>query len=395
MPLPSACDAVTPPRIRDGQEQGALANIHLVLFMTAGMSLAAWHRIGMFEREVALYRRLRPRVKAITIVSYGNDADLALRDRLPGIEIICNRHRLPETLYRWLISRVYPLFWRGNVVVKTNQTAGGEIASVAARTAGARFVARCGYMLSDFTARAHGANSELARAHQSLERRIFATADRCVITTSAMAEIVAGHGIPRERIRMIPNYVDTDYLRPMPEMRRKGRVGFVGRLDRQKNVFSLIEAMRGLDAELVIVGDGPHASALQEAAREHGVRADFLGRVPHNELPAILNSCEIFALPSLYEGHPKALLEAMACGLSVVGADVPGVREVLRHGQTGWLCDTDAASIAEALNRLLTDADLRQHLGRNAREEIVRYCSLDRVLELESDLLGEITAAKA
>jgi glycosyltransferase involved in cell wall biosynthesis len=371
-----------------GLDLADVGDVHLVVFMTAGVSLAAWEEAGILEREVELYRRLRPRVAAITLVTYGRRADRRFADRMPGIRIVCNRWGLPSVLYRWLVSRVLPRLWKGTVVVKSNQTLGADVALRAARTASGAFVARCGYMLSEFTARASGAGSDEAAAHAALEDVVFRGADQCVVTTAAMAAMIRARGVDAARVHVVPNYVDTDWLAPDHGARRPDRVGFVGRLDEQKNLFALVEAMRGLDAELWIAGDGPHAAALQKRVAETGVRATFLGRLPHRDLRDMLNSCTVFVLPSHYEGHPKALLEAMSCELPVIGTDVPGIRDVLRDQETGWLCGTSSSEIAAAIEKLLADAKLRNRLGRAARIEIVRSCGLDRVVDLELNVLA-------
>jgi glycosyltransferase involved in cell wall biosynthesis len=168
---------------------------------------------------------------------------------------------------------------------------------------------------------------------------------------------------------------------------------FVGRLAPEKNLGALVEAVaRVPGARLRLVGDGPERAALERAARGAGVRVEFTGTVRNEAVPGLLNGATLFALPSRYEGQPKALLEAMACGLPVVGADVPGIREVLRHGDTGWLCAPDADSFARALRVLLDDAALRERLGRQARAAIEREHSVEAVVERELAVIRELAA---
>src|SRR3546814_4813955 len=104
-----------------------------------------------------------------------------------------------------------------------------------------------------------------------------------------------------------------------------------------------------------MVGDGDlRATAEREAARR-GVKARLHGNLPHQNLPEMINAGRIFVLPSSYEGHPKTLLEAMACGAAVIGTDVPGIREVIEDGRTGLLCAPTAAALRDAIERLLSD----------------------------------------
>jgi glycosyltransferase involved in cell wall biosynthesis len=141
-----------------------------------------------------------------------------------------------------------------------------------------------------------------------------------------------------------------------------------------------------------LVGDGSLRSELETLARELRIaeRVTFAGRTPHSHLPEVLNRAQVFALTSRYEGHPKALIEAMACGLAVVGTDVDGIRDVIRHEETGLLCPPTPEGVAVALRRLLESAALRNKLRRAARECVVLEYSLERIVERELNLLAEV-----
>ena len=203
-----------------------------------------------------------------------------------------------------------------------------------------------------------------------LERRVFNQADRVEVTTEAMAATVQEqYGVAKDVIRVIPNYVETERFKPQSHaLGERFRIGFVGRLDTQKNVGELLRAVTGLDAELILVGDGPQRAALEATAAAGKISAKFLGRVDNAELPSLLNSWDLFILPSLYEGHPKSLLEAMACGLAVIGTNVPGIAEIIVDGENGLLCETDAESIRAAIQRAMSDERLRVQMGQQARK---------------------------
>lgn len=366
-------------------------DLHLILFFTRGVSLRTWDQVGILEREVALYRALRPHLGGVTFVTYGDARDLDYAARLPGIRIICNRWGLPQSWYVRLLTRLYPLLWRGPAVYKSNQVQGADIALKAARRFGKRSIVRCGYLYSDFMEREHGKGSSQARQARRLERQIFTTADRVVVTTPAMRRAVMdGYGIPARQIVVIPNYVETDRFRPRFGERSDREVIFVGRLALQKNVGALLEAVEPLDVCLTLIGDGELSSSLQQRFGSLNGRVRWLGAVPNVDLPAYLNRAGLFVLPSHYEGHPKALIEAMSCGLPVIGADVPGIRELIRHGETGWLCGTDPVSIRAAIQELLDRPQLRARLGDNARQFVVEHFALERVVEMELGLLRQV-----
>ena len=365
--------------------------MQVIVFFTRCVSLKTWDDVGLFEREVALYRCLRPNLRGIIFVTYGDAQDLHYEDRLDGIGVICNRWNLPERFYIPLISRVYPLSWRGNVVLRSNQVPGAEIASRAAQFYGKKFIARCGYLPSNIAMWRHGVESAEARRAKQLEAAVFLSADRVVVTTSALKQtIVERYGIAKDRVRIIPNYVDTRRFGPSTNSRQHNLLLFVGRLGKEKNIQALFEAVEGLDVQMAVIGDGSLKEALMARTEKDRLRVQFLGNVPNAELPAHLNQASVFVLPSHIEHHPKALIEAMACGLPVIGTNVSGIRELIVHGETGYLCDTSPEGIRAAIEDVLADVDLRARMGRNAREFVVEHFSLEKIVALELDLLQEL-----
>ena len=371
------------------------SEVHLVLFFTRRVSLEAWNKTGIFEREVALYRRLQEHQVKVTFVTYGDRRDLQHAARIPGIRILCNRWGLPPRTYeRWLLWLHAP-WLRLADVIKTNQANGADVALKASRRWRKPLIARCGYMWSEFVAHQQGRDSPTTEEARRVEARVFSAAQRVVVTTPMMVADV-GRRIPKaaEHTVLIPNYVDTEVFAPPDNEDKDCDLIFVGRLSPQKNVAALLEAIHPLDVRINLVGDGELRPVLQDRFAGLNGRVRWLGNVPNSELPAYLNRARVFVLPSHYEGHPKTLIEAMACGLPVIGADSPGIRELIRHGETGYLCGTDPVSIRAAIQTLLADFSLRLRLGAAARQYAVENFALDRIVELEFALLHEVLSVE-
>lgn len=166
----------------------------------------------------------------------------------------------------------------------------------------------------------------------------------------------------------------------------------IGRLVPKKGYPTLIEAVallrdRGIGAQLVIGGDGPDWASLQKLVneRELGDRVRFTGPLTDTEVEEALASAAVFALPCQEmpdgnrDGIPNTVLEAMARGLPVVSTMLPSVQEAVEDGVSGLLVpQRDPQALADALERLLQDADLRERLGRTARERVARSFDRDR-----------------
>jgi len=359
-------------------------SIRVVLFFTRGLSLQQWDKVGILDREAALYKQLQQKGAEVTFITYGGREDLAYAERIPGIHICCNRFGFSGKMYEKLIPFLFRRRLRKSDIIKSNQTDGAEIACRSASRYRIPFVARCGYMWSEFIIRERGENAPFARHALMIEEEVFTSADRIIVTTDDMAGSIADRfpGLTG-RTAVIPNYVDTLQFRPDEKVKKSHRrLCFAGRLVPQKNLETLFEAVRDMDIRLDIIGDGPLRQPLENAAAGNP-NIVFHGRVPNDALPEYFNRCSAFILPSLYEGHPKTLIEAMACGLPVIATEVPGIRELLCHGRTGWLCRKDARSLRSGIETVLGDHVLRERLGAAAREYVQDHFSLEKIAAME------------
>lgn len=383
----------------------------LVLVMSAGVSLRDWDLSGSLEREAALYRMLSPRFGRLVIVSEGDARDAPLAPRLvasrAAVDLICNDRAqsraafiasLPERVHERLRGPA-PADRPPTAVVKTNQFDAGDAAlhlTAGLRSRGVRvgLVARGGYPWSRFVAREAGPDSPRAAEAAAAEAELCRAADVVVGSTRAMLDDLAWrYGLAETRLALVPNYV-CDEARPDPcSAREPGTILLAGRLVAQKRIDLLIDAAALLrerrrlpdspPPRLTIVGEGELESALREHARARAVDAEFLPRLPHAELLARMRRCAVYAQTSAYEGHPKTVLEAMACAAPVAVTDAPGLGNVVEHGTTGLVCRAEPEAVARALARLLGDTDLAAALGREAAAGAAPL-RLERVAPLEA-----------
>ncbi len=156
---------------------------------------------------------------------------------------------------------------------------------------------------------------------------------------------------------------------------------FVGRLAEKKGVAYLIEAMKQIDALLVIVGNGPLRKTLEEQAKQVGKdRIRFLGEKTHEELKKIYASADIFVAPSVtakdgdQEGLGLVLLEAMASGLPVVASKSGGITQIIKDGENGLLCEEKCVwQLAENICALLNDECLYKKIAENGNRTVKAY----------------------
>ena len=242
-----------------------------------------------------------------------------------------------------------------------------------------------------------GLTPEVAWIHRLISpiRRRVLRASRAVVANAPELASLAekADGVP---VAIVPNGVDTDYYSPAGRgiATQTVRVLFVGRFHRQKNLFTLLscfsDACKRIPMELVMVGDGPQRDALRAHAAALGCadRIVWAGWLEKSELRTTYRSCDIFVNPSLYEGMPNTVLEAMASGLAVVASDIGGNDQLVENDRTGLLFDlSEPERLTNAILRLAQDPALRDQLGKTARALVSANHSWRNVARAYLDLL--------
>lgn len=374
------------------------------LFFTFEMSLAGWERAGIMNRELSLYRELSRRAGVRTcLITYGGPEDLKFAGELgPEFEVLPLFERGPRGKWlRFFLSWLAPFkFWKiicQTDVVKTPQMWGswtGLLCKVFFRK---KWILRGGFEHHRF----------LLFQKACLRDRVFSRllswigyrlAD-AVVWSNEMdrkwATEYFGLSADDPRFNVIPNFVDTGTFRARQGPSESRRILTVARLNKQKNLDSLIKALENSELELEIIGGGELREELEQLASHLGVKVLFSGRLPHERLPERMANARIFVLCSHYEGLSSALLEAMACGMTVVGSNVPGIKEVITDGVNGLLAEPDPKSLREAIDRLVSDNSLCARLGAEAARLIEEEYSFKKAAELELCLYQKLLQQKS
>ncbi|WP_420236317.1 glycosyltransferase [Telmatobacter bradus] len=217
---------------------------------------------------------------------------------------------------------------------------------------------------------------------------------------TAVSEPVAQAHLARElvnpnKISIVPNGIDTRYFRPDESARRvlRMRLGLdddflfvaTGRLEEVKNYPLMLAAMARMKepARLLIVGEGSQQQAIEEQIRVLGLR-DRVEMVGFSEdVRSYLQAADGFLLTSHWEGLPMGVLEAASCGLPTVAVDVPGLRDAIRHGVTGWLNPSaDPELLAASMSSLVRlPLAMRRTMGQHARQFVTERYGIESVLD--------------
>lgn len=220
--------------------------------------------------------------------------------------------------------------------------------------------------------------------------------------------LVEERGLSKNKITVIPygvnleifNHSRNGHLRPElgipPDV---PVVGVVARLHPQKGHEYLIKAARVLadkfkDLKIVLVGDGELRAELEQAVVEAGLSATFIFLGFRSDVRDLLSMFDIFVLPSLYEGLPNVILEAMATNLPVVATSVDGTVELVDDGETGYLVPPrDPDALVAKIGNLLESADLRRQFGCAGRKKVEEQYSLELQVENFQNLYEQYSTA--
>ncbi|MBI1736459.1 MAG: glycosyltransferase family 4 protein [Candidatus Rokubacteria bacterium] len=300
------------------------------------------------------------------------------------VRVVPCRIRVDRRLYALMLPFVHARALRGCDVLRVEQFTGVLPAVLARAVHGVPYVVTYGY---DYDGIARLAGDRLKPLYFAWLRRVAVPRAAGLILPNPELGAMLHARWPGIPALDMPNGVDPERFQPAraraPD-RHERVVLYVGRLSGEKNLLRLVDAVARLatrPVRLVLVGDGPDAAAIRERAATLGARVELAGVVPNGRMPERFAAADCFVLPSLTEGHPKALLEAMSAALPCVVSDRGGNRLLVDHGETGLRVDPeDVGALAGAIDRVLGDALLAARLGKAARERVLARYDLNRLL---------------
>jgi len=235
---------------------------------------------------------------------------------------------------------------------------------------------------------------------EPLYKKIYTRADYIQAISQFLARRARRYGYQGE-IEIVPNGVDLErFSRTVLATESQGQsliIITVSRLVKKNGIDDLIRA-QGLSLpwvlKLLIIGTGPEEKKLKKLVKKLKLedKVIFLGHISHQDLPRYLAMADVFVRPSLSEGLGSAFLEAMACGLPVIGTSVGGIPDFLKDGETGLFCQVkNPQSIAEKIQELLTNSQLRKRIITNGQKLVQEKYNWDRINQQMSQIYQKLS----
>jgi glycosyltransferase involved in cell wall biosynthesis len=244
--------------------------------------------------------------------------------------------------------------------------------------------------------------------YNHLDRMALKRFDALAAVSDEVAQRLLDSGVPTGKIKTIANGIDVqsfEHGRPLPALSATGGkvVGLVARLDLQKGFEYLLRAVRELcnifyGLKVVIVGEGPDRKAIESMVLEYGLQGNVILAGQQSDMPGVYAAMDIFVLPSLNEGLPMTILEAMAASKPVIATRVGAIPKVIDDGENGLLVDPrDVDGLRNAIANLLSDPERCRRMGEKAHDWVRRnYTSEAMALkyrQLYDEVLGRTELA--
>ncbi|EMA30476.1 glycosyltransferase family 4 protein [Haloarcula japonica] len=228
-------------------------------------------------------------------------------------------------------------------------------------------------------------------------------ADKVIaISDHAYEQLTTSYRLSEDGVEMIPHGVDTDRFYPRQERHPAAdsenmSLLYIGRLGARKGLALALRALARVESdgvEFLIAGTGRHEDRLRKLAQELEIQEQvrFLGYVDEADLPELYSSADVFILPSKYEGFGLVLLEAIACGTPVIGADAGGIPTAVDDGVDGCVVERNEDSLADTIEEMIQDDQMREEMKISIQERESR--SWDRVIQKTEHVYSAFTRAR-
>lgn len=238
----------------------------------------------------------------------------------------------------------------------------------------------------------HGIDADLLKRQQPSRLVLKHVANLCISLSGKMTKELMSLGIPKEKIAYLPNGVDVELFCPKNE-KEDNLVLFVGRITFDKGLHVLLKALQHLKEPINLVIIGPpdwdipfyqnvFLPLIKNINQEGKHKITYLGALDQADIIKWYQRASVFVLPSFSEAFPIVILEALSCEIPVVATPVGGIPEIVRNNEDGFFVPpNNPQKLAEAIQYLIENKDIRMRMGREGRKRVMKNFSLDVIVK--------------
>ena len=336
---------------------------------TYDYSAATWEESGTLNRELLLFNEIaREENYKFKLITYGGKRDFEILKNQKLFEVIpvysiCKKHKNKylRFAYSFLIPFKISDQVRDSDLIYQNQLHGSWVSIILKFLIKKPLLIRTGYDAYLFSIK-DKKNILIRWFYKILTNLSLKFSDLYTITSASDYKFLT-NTFRTNKIKITRNWTQQSKNIPI-ENRYETRILCVGRLVYQKNYEYFFDELAKLDTfiEVDIIGSGPLQNSLKEKAASKNLKVNFIGKINHEELLSFYANYKFYVLPSLYEGNPKTLIEAMGAGCIVIASDISNNTEIVSHNENGFIFDLSSSSFANLFTDIskLSNEDLKK-----------------------------------
>jgi len=367
--------------------------MHVILVFTYGISIKEWDKLGILSREVEIYKKMNKEHNVrFTFLTFGDHEDenySHLINDLTIIPIYKYINKSKTSLFNFFktllgVKKLINLIEKPTII-KTNQLNGSWVAMMLKLYTKSPLYIRTGYNLFEFSVK--DKKSMLKKTFYYLLTQISLLYSNYYSVTSNADKLYLEKYFFTKNISVIPNWIADLKLNEFKN-RYENKILSVGRLEPQKNFFSLIKGLSNSNIEIDIVGEGSEKKTLRKYADSLNVKLNLLGRLDYTELNQLYLNYRIFILPSGFEGNPKVVLEAISRGTLIIAKKNKNIDEIITNGLNGVLYENEN-EIIDKITYFLDNESEFNKLVNKAYDLIVENNSIEKIVESELNIFNQ------
>ena len=368
-------------------------NINLIF--TYGVSLKDWKISGILDRELEMYRRMiLNNGSVVNLITFGDieDDDILIdEENINTYPVYKYIKKTRSPFLNFFSSFLIPFKLKEELkdgdLIKTNQLNGSWIGIFLKFILKKPLIIRTGYNVYEFSK-----NERKSKIKQLfyfyLTKYSLKFSDKYLVSSNSDLVFLRENFSNTENVVVFPNWVDSLKYKDFKN-RYTNKVLSVGRLEDQKNYQFLIQKFANSKIELDIIGEGSRKKELKKLAKKNNVKVNFLGRVDYFELQEIYKNYRIFIMPSLFEGNPKALLEALASGCLVFALKNKNIEEIIVNKKNGILFTLET-DLNKEIEKYLYSENSFNALTTGAYDYIKENNLIDILFEKEMEIYKKL-----
>tara|TARA_B100001250_G_scaffold99127_2_gene83290 strand:- start:11408 stop:12526 length:1119 start_codon:yes stop_codon:yes gene_type:complete len=361
--------------------------MHVLVFLTFGISFNDWEKSGLLSRELLIYKKLNQEKKVnFTFVTFGDSKDE---------EIVKDFNVIPYYKYNKILSNKALTFFQSllfaykikNIVqkpdiIKTNQLMGSWMGIICKIIFSCPLIVRTGYDIFQFSIY-EKKNMIKKLIYYFLTQLGLLFSNSYIVTSQSDKIFLNKYFISTHNISILQNWVKTSLSEKTSlfNSEKKKTILSVGRLEKQKNFSYLIKSFSQSDYQLDIVGEGSERDELIKLSKKLLTKVNFLGTIDNKDLLNLYKKYKYFILASDYEGNSKTILEAKSAGCIVLAKENRNNREIIENEIDGILYNNE--NLIDLINKLEKDEELTRDISSNAINAVKEKNSIDIILDRE------------